>query len=258
MRHFSLVGDKLPNLRGRRLVCTGHGFNSFCLSPEQLNAQPTEQLLLNLVEPEAPTLDNFRVGPNAELLAALRECKRGVGPQFIYIWGPHGSGRSHLLRALTPTQRMRVPDFDEHVLLYTIDNVEKLDAEDLERLFFLMNEVRSHPLSRIVCAGAVRPNDLVLREDVKTRLMWGLAYQLRYLSADEAGDEFLRLARERGIEFDETQQRWIEARCPRDMPGLRHFLDAVDHWAVREHRRITTALLDAALKEVVRNTRCTL
>ena len=90
-----------------------------------------------------------------------------------------------------------------------------------------------------------------IREDVKTRLMWGLTYQLRYLSADEAGEEFLRLARERGIEFDSAQRRWIEARCPRDMRGLRRFLDAVDEKAVREHRRITTVLLDATLKDVL-------
>ena len=223
-----------------------------------MNAQPTEQFLLNLVEPEAPTLDNFRVGLNAELLAALRECRRGLGPQFIYIWGPPGSGRSHLLRALTPTQRMRVPEFDEQTLLYTVDNVEKLDEEDLERLFFLMNDVRTHPSARIVCAGTIRPGDLKIREDVKTRLMWGLTYRLHYLSADEAGEEFLRLARERGIEFDELQRRWIEARCPRDMRGLRRFLDAVDDRAVREQRRITTALLDAALKEVLNDARYTL
>lgn len=188
-----------------------------------MNAQPTEQLLLNLVEPEAPTLDNFRVGSNAELLAALRDCKKGLGPQFIYIWGPPGSGRSHLLRAITPTQRMRVPEYDEQTLFYTVDNVERLDDEDLERLFFLMNDVRSHPQARIVCAGTIRPADLEIRDDVKTRLMWGLTYQLRYLSADEAGEEFLRLARERGIEFDSAQRRWIEARCPRDMRGLRRF-----------------------------------
>lgn len=216
-----------------------------------MNAQPTEQLLLNLLEPEAPTLDNFRAGGNAELLSALRECRKGRGPQFLYIWGPSGSGRSHLLRAITPTQRMRVPEFDDHTLFYTVDNVEKLDDEDFERLFFLMNDVRAHPAARIVCAGTIRPAELNIREDVKTRLMWGLTYRLQYLSADEAGVEFLRLARERGIEFDETQRRWIEARCPRDMRGLRKFLDAVDERAVREQRRITTALLDAALKAVL-------
>ena len=114
-----------------------------------------------------------------------------------------------------------------------------------------MNDVRAHPTSRIVCAGAVRPNELEIREDVKTRLMWGLAYRLQYLSADEAVEEFLRLARERGIAFDSGQRRWIELRCPRDMRGLRRFLDAVDALVVREQRRITAALLDAALKDVL-------
>lgn len=255
MRYFSPAEDKLPLVNGFYAL-SAHTFELF-LSPalSKLNAQPTEQLLLNLVEPEAPTLDNFRVGSNAELLAALRACKKGTGPQFIYIWGPPGSGRSHLLRAITPTQRMRVPEFDELTRLYTVDNVEKLDDEDLERLFFLMNDVRSHPAARIVCAGAVRPSELAIREDVKTRLMWGLAYPLRYLSADEACEEFFRLAHERGIEFDSQQRRWIEAHCPRDMRGLRHFLDAVDERAVREQRRITTVLLDGALKEVQKETR---
>ena len=244
MWHFSPVGRKLP-------VEPGSFVRFFNLAQPPVISQHPEQLLLNLVEPEAPTLENFRVGVNGELIAALKDCRKGVGPQFIYIWGPPGSGRSHLLRALTPTQRMRVPEFDEATLLYTVDNVEKLDEEDLERLFYLMNEVRAHPASRIVCAGAVRPNELEIREDVKTRLMWGLAYRLQYLSADEAVEEFLRLARERGIEFGPGQRRWIEIRCPRDMRGLRRFLDAVDALAVREQRRITAALLDAALKDVL-------
>ena len=69
---------------------------------------------------------------------------------------------------------MRVPEYDEQTLFYTVDNVERLDDEDLERLFFLMNDVRSHPQAHIVCAGTIRPADLNIREDVKTRLMWGL------------------------------------------------------------------------------------
>ena len=223
-----------------------------------MNAAPTQQLLLNLVEPEAPTLENFRAGGNVELLAALKQCRDGSGPQFIYIWGPPGSGRSHLLRALTPTQRMRVPEFDDFTRLYTVDNVERLDDEDLERLFHLMNDVRSHPAARLVCAGCARPSELAVREDIRTRLMWGLVYQIKYLPAEEAVDEFLRLARERGIEFDAAQLHWIRVRCPRDMRGLRRFLDAVDERAVREQRRITIPLLDAALKEVNSEMRYTL
>ncbi len=212
--------------------------------------QPTEQLLLNLIEPEAPSLENFRAGENAELVTALTQCRAGVGPQFIYIWGAHGSGRSHLLRALTPTQRFRVPEFDERVQLYTVDNIEKLDKEDLEKLFHLMNAVRLHPQSRLVTAGLVPVSELNVREDVATRLRWGLTYRLRYLGGDEAGDEFLRLAKERGIALDESHVKWIKAHCPRDMRGLRMFLDTIDERAMREQKRITVAFLDLCLKSV--------
>ena len=121
---------------------------------DEVLRQPTQQLALDLIEAEAPTLENFVVGDNAELIESLRRCRAGAGPQFVYIWGPPGSGRTHLLRSLTPSQRWRVPEFDETVPLYTVDNVELLDDEDLEKLFHLMNAVRSHPGTHIVVAGA--------------------------------------------------------------------------------------------------------
>ena len=121
---------------------------------DEVLRQPTQQLALDLIEAEAPTLENFVVGDNAELIESLRRCRAGAGPQFVYIWGPPGSGRTHLLRSLTPSQRWRVSEFDETVPLYTVDNVELLDDEDLEKLFHLMNAVRSHPGTHIVVAGA--------------------------------------------------------------------------------------------------------
>ena len=63
---------------------------------------PFEQLALNLTETEAPTLENFDADGNREAVAALAACRAGTGPQFICLWGRAGSGRTHLLRALTP------------------------------------------------------------------------------------------------------------------------------------------------------------
>ena len=77
---------------------------------DEVLRQPTQQLALDLIEAEAPTLENFVVGDNAELIESLRRCRAGAGPQFVYIWGPPGSGRTHLLRSLTPSQRWRVPE----------------------------------------------------------------------------------------------------------------------------------------------------
>lgn len=206
-------------------------------------SQPHEQIPLDLIEPEAPTLDNFVLGDNAELVAALRACQNGQGPQFIYLWGPPGSGRSHLLRAVTPTQRWRVPEFDEDVSLYTVDNIESLDPEDLERLFHLMNAVRSHPGARLVSAGSRPVGELDIRDDIKTRLSWGLVYRLNYLTEQQARSEFVRLAKSRGIEVTPEIEHWVAVYCPRDMRSLRRLLDQIDDFAMRRKRRVTVSLL---------------
>lgn len=212
--------------------------------------QPTQQLALDLVEPEAPTLDNFVVGDNAELIACLRQCLRGEGPQFIYIWGPPASGRTHLLRSLTPSQRWRVPEFDPAVVLYTVDNVEQLDDEDLERLFHLMNAVRSRPGTRLVAAGAGPAAQLSIREDVRTRLCWGLSYRVRYLPDALAEAEFVRQARARGLEISPEAARWVSEHVPRDMRGLRDFLDKMDRRSMQTKRRVSFSLLNECLQSL--------
>ncbi len=216
-------------------------------------AQPGEQLLLDLIEPEGPTLDNFIAGANAELVSVLRDCAMGFGPQFIYVWGPKGCGKTHLLRALTPCQRWRVPEFDESVWLYTVDNVEDLDEEDLEKLFHLMNAVRSHPGSRIVVSGSKPVAELNIRVDITTRLSWGLAYRIEYLQGDLAQAEFERQAKERGIELTEDSAQWIRGHCPREMRELRRYLDTIDRYAMRTKRRITLPLLQECLQQMTQD-----
>lgn len=205
--------------------------------------QPFEQLPLNLVEPAAPTLDNFVVGANAEALAALRACYRGEGPQFIYLWGPPGSGRTHLLRALTPLQGERVPEWMPSVKLYTVDDVEKLGEEEMEELFYLMNAVRSDPPSRLVVTGGCTLCELHIRSDVKSRLSWGLVFGLHCLNDAQASAEFHRQAKERGIALSAEVLQWIDNYCPRDMKSLRSLLDQLDSYSMMRQRRITVPLL---------------
>ena len=220
---------------------------------DEVLRQPTQQLALDLIEAEAPTLENFVVGDNAELIESLRRCRAGAGPQFVYIWGPPGSGRTHLLRSLTPSQRWRVPEFDETVPLYTVDNVELLDDDDLEKLFHLMNAVRSHPGTHIVVAGAQPVAGLTIREDVRTRLSWGLTYRVHYLPDDLAEAEFVRQARARGLEISPELARWVSEHAPRDMRGLRAFLDKIDRCSMQTKRRVSFGLLNECLQSLERS-----
>ena len=147
------------------------------------------------------------------------------------------------MRAVAPHQRQRIPGFDETVPLYAVDDAQALLVFEQEELFNLMNEVRSHPGYRIVVAGHAPIHQLPLREDIKSRLSWGLVFELHYLDSESALGEFRHLASERGIDLDEGVCRWIAVHCLRDMRSLRQFLDDIDAYAMEKKRRVTLPLL---------------
>lgn len=202
-----------------------------------------QQLSLALSQAQEPTLDNFVIGENAEAIASVAAFCRGEGPQFLYLWGAAGCGCSHLMRAIAPQQKKRIPLFDETALLYVVDDAQALLGFEQEALFNLMNEVRAHPGYRIAVAGHAPISKLPLREDIKSRLSWGLVFELHYLGAESALQEFVRQASERGIELDEGVRHWVAVHCPRDIGHLRQLLDEVDAYAMEKKRRVTLPLL---------------
>ena len=63
--------------------------------------------------------------------------------------------------------------------------------------------------------------------------------------------EFVRLARARGLEISAEQARWVSEHAPRDMRGLRAFLDKIDRRSMQTKRKVSFALLNACLKSLI-------
>lgn len=206
------------------------------------------QLALDLVQPLTPRLDNFVPGRNAEALAALRALAAGQGAQFVYLWGEPGCGRSHLLAALAAEggglgRAGEVPEFAAEVRLYLVDDVDALDEAGQARFFRLVNEIRGAPGARLASAGSAPPARMALREDVRTRLAWGLVYQLHVLSDVEKAQALLAHAGSRGIVLTPEVRAWMLAHLPRDMRTQVAVLDALDAYALARKRPITLPLL---------------
>jgi DnaA family protein len=199
------------------------------------------QLALELLKPPAQTLDNFVPGRNGEALAMARALADGRGPQFVYFWGPPGSGRTHLLAALAQAggaagSRPAPPPV-------TVDDVHELDEAGQARLFALMNQVRADPSARLVAAGDRPPSQLELREDVRSRLAWGLALALQPLSEQEKADALRAQLAARGVRAAPDLIPYMLARLPRDMRTLSAALDALDAHALQQRRALTIPLL---------------
>lgn len=202
------------------------------------------QLTLDLVKPPQPSFDNFVVGRNAEVIAALRSMMTGAGDRFIYLWGETGAGRSHLLQALGFEVRPgEVPPFDAHRPLYGVDDVDTLNESQQQRLFVLLNEIRADSAARFVSAGNAAPMHLGLREDVRTRLAWGLVYQVHALSDDEKTHALTAHAASRGLALSGEVVDYLLTHMPRDMRALVAIVDALDTHALSVKKSLTVPLV---------------
>ena len=72
--------------------------NDLVESEKDKKEQIRGQLPLDFFPEKQPTLSNFIVGSNSEAVAVISELKEGRGPQFSYLWGYEGVGKTHLVR----------------------------------------------------------------------------------------------------------------------------------------------------------------
>jgi DnaA family protein len=194
-----------------------------------------KQLALGISPPPQPTLDNFVPGANAELLAQLRALRSGTYPDSVlYLWGEPGSGKSHLMQACAD--------------LGAIDDVEKLDETAQIRLFNAVNAARESG-GTVLAAGSAPPAQLPLREDVKSRLAWGLVYELKPLTDEERSTYLRAEAGRRGMALPEEVVAWLLTRMRRDLRSLAAVLDRLDQASLELKRPITLPLVREALKE---------
>jgi len=197
------------------------------------------QLPLEISPPAAPSLDNFVAGANAEALAAVRALAAGERPEaVVYLWGGPGSGRSHLLRAATRAN----PG------LVAADDVETLDPTAQQALFNAINAARDGQ-TVVIATGSAPPAQLALREDLRSRLAWGLVYQLHAPSdADKAA--YLRAeAARRGLRLPEEVLAYLLTHLPRDLASLNAVLDALDRYSLASQRPLTLPLVKEALQK---------
>src|SRR5690606_38107292 len=155
------------------------------------------QLLLNLEAPKPQSFESFVEGRNQELLQRLTQLAvtdaAALSDRFIYLWGEPGSGRTHLLRAVEHAAQARYLKSDDDpaafaseptIRLYLVDDCERLSAEAQIAAFALFTQVRENGAA-LITAGANPPALLAVREDLRTRLGWGLVYQVQGLTDEE-------------------------------------------------------------------------
>lgn len=200
-----------------------------------------KQLLLD-IQPLAPaTLDNFIAGSNEEALHSLKMLLAGVADvHFVYLWGAAGSGKSHLLQACK-----RLAD-EQNLPLYIADDVHTLDEEAQIELFNQFNQLRASG-GMLITSGIAAPTQMGLRDDLATRLAWGLVYQLHPLTDEEKAKALKTHAKERGMKLPDEVVDYCLRYLRRDLPTLMAVLNALDKWSLTEKKPVTVPMLKKLL-----------
>jgi len=219
----------------------------------------TEQLVFDLAASDPPSFANFVPGRNREALATLIALAAGtVAESGILIWGAPGGGKTHLLRATVFAAQARGASAtyvaDPGALLaqdalqlgaQAIVAVDRIDlaTPDAQALVFRLFNALKERNGHFVGASRVSPAALPLREDLRTRLGWGLAFEVTSLADAEKAAALATYAAQRGLPIGDDVIGYLLAHGRRDMPALLAALSALDRHSLAARRPITVPLL---------------
>jgi DnaA family protein len=206
---------------------------------------------------------------NSALVELLGAVALIEATDWVYLAGPEGSGKTHLLLASCAHARRagreavylplaalagRLGDAlagQARAALFCLDGLDAIagNARDEEALFHFHNAARGAG-ARLLYSATAMPEALGLGlPDLRSRLQQCTRIALEPL--DEAGRrEVLRQrAARRGLELDEAVLDWLFRRVGRDLATLTQLLDRLDRASLAEQRRLTIPFLRQQLEE---------
>ena len=237
-----------------------------------------KQFALDLSHTPKASLDNYLPGKDLALISTLQDLSQSwhlqskiiqtnpLNQRWIYWWGPEGSGRTHLLAALRnaaaaaqidcfslgplePTSWVRLEEKMSTLIesdapsVITVDDVDRLDDRLVGALFRILNGVQASKSIHIFMAGKAAPAALEIREDLRTRLGWGLVFQTELLDDDAKIQALEQAAQARGLVLSPDVLPWLLSRFYRDMPNLMALIDALDAYSLETKRAVTLPLV---------------
>lgn len=206
--------------------------------------------------------DTFEPGPNGAVLAVLAD--PGAAGPAVWIWGPEGSGKTHLLQAACAASRSAaylpmaelltadpaVLDGWQDRALVCIDDIELMAGRpDWEMAAFaLFNRLWEQGGCLVVSAGTGPAATRFALADLQSRLAWGGVFRLEPLSDEDRIAALQRRARHRGLDLPVEAARYLLRRLPRDMRALCAWLDTLDVASLAAGKRLTLPFVKSVIE----------
>ena len=223
----------------------------------------TPQIPFDFFLPEAPRFENFIVGENGEAVAHLRALVAGSaksGARVVVLWGGRAVGKSHLLSAVavdSATASLRLsaastfpadPFVGTRILC--VDDADQFNAEQQAWLFTAFNHVAQSG-GVTIATGQSAPGRWSLRDDIRTRLASGLAFELLPLPQGDLPAALSAYAAGRGFDVSNEVLTFLLRHHQRDIASLCQTLAGADRLSLALKRRVTVHLLRNYLNETL-------
>ncbi len=210
-----------------------------------------QQLLLDVFTPPHPNLNNFLIGANAQIMHLLNEFKMANSNcRHLYLWGPTGCGKTHLLRSTADQLHVPVNNGQSRFVFkpshnhLIIDNIPALTQFSQIQLFNAFNSsIDGHMPHFILLAGEKHPSELSLRQDLRTRIEGGLCLRISPLTDEEKTQALQHIAQARGLELSTDLTEFALQNFRRDMGSLTALIDGLDRFSLEQKKPVNLNLL---------------
>jgi DnaA family protein len=224
------------------------------------------QLPLEVQLRDDATLDNFLAVPAVQpLMAGLQQQREPAGEAMILVYGPAGSGKSHLLQAScraasSASLYLPLPELRQYDPADVLQGVEALDLVCLDdvhavlgdagwelALFNLCNRARERDCKLLLAANAAPRALSVDLQDLRSRLSWGVVYQLAQADDEEKAAILQFRASRRGLALSAEVTSYIVRRAPRALDQLLGLLDILDRHSLAQQRALSIPFVKQVL-----------
>jgi DnaA family protein len=225
------------------------------------------QLALGFALKNDATFASFHAGNNQKIISLILDSLKGYLDNFVYLAGASGSGKSHILQAcchlatehsksavyipLANHQFLTPEIFDgmENISLVCIDDLQAIIGlpEWEEKIFHTYNKIKQNENILIVAANATPANLPISLPDLKSRLSWGLTYNLHAITDEDKIKALQLRANVRGFSITDLVAKFLINRCPRDMHLLFNTLEDLDKASLEKQRKVTIPFIKEIL-----------
>ncbi|HEY4368981.1 MAG TPA: DnaA regulatory inactivator Hda [Steroidobacteraceae bacterium] len=227
------------------------------------------QLALGVRLRDSSVFASYFPGRNQPAIDALLALRAGEPPTCVFLHGPAGTGKTHLLQAFC-AQAAQHADAAAYLPLSSVmqmgpevlsgcgelayvcvDDIALIGGRrDWERALFALHQQLDEHRGRLIVAAVTPPAASgIALADLRSRLGGGLVLTLQSLDETDQIAALQLHAHQRGFELPDDTAQYLLRRLPRDMATLCNFLDELDQASLAAQRRLTIPFVREVMGE---------